>query len=263
MLEGFVIYLILGAFVGVIAGLLGVGGGLIMVPVLIMLFQHYDFSSEIITHLAVGTSLATIMLTSISSVRAHHIHGAVLWPVFNKLTPGIILGTLAGSWLASLISSDALKIFFGIFELTVALQMALELRPNASRRLPAWPGMNLAGGLIGAVSAMVGIGGGTMTVPFLVWCNIRIQQAVATSSACGLPIAIAGSVGFMITGWQNPQLPAGSTGFIFWPAFLGIILTSIVTAPLGARLAHRLPAGTLKKVFAIFLAILGIRMLLG
>lgn len=261
-MEAFGIYLLLGIFVGFIAGLLGVGGGLIIVPVLIMLFQYFNFSTGIITHLAVGTSLATIMLTSISSVRAHHLHGAVQWPLFWQLAPGIIIGTLAGSGLASLLSSASLKVFFGFFELAVALQMALELRPNAARGLPAMTGMGLAGGIIGAVSALVGIGGGTVTVPFLVWCNVSIQKAVATSSACGLPIAIAGTVGFMLTGWQNPQLPETSTGFVYWPAFFGIILTSMMTAPLGARLAHRLPSRSLKKVFAVFLAILGIRMLL-
>ena len=261
-MEGFAVYLLLGAFVGVVAGLLGVGGGLIIVPVLILLFQQYGFSAGIITHLAVGTSLATIMLTSISSVRAHHAHGAVQWPVFLQLTPGIVIGTLAGALLASVISSASLKTFFGFFELAVALQMALELRPSAARSLPRLPGMSLAGSVIGAVSALVGIGGGTLTVPFLVWCNISMQKAVATSSACGLPIAVAGAVGFVLTGWQNPQLPAGSTGFVYWPAFFGIILTSMLTAPLGARLAHRLPSRTLKKVFAVFLAILGLRMLL-
>ena len=261
-MEGMFVYLILGAFVGLVAGLLGVGGGLIIVPVLIMLFQHYGFANEIITHLAVGTSLATIMLTSISSVRAHHQHGAVLWPVFWRLTPGIITGTLVGALLASFISSDALKIFFGLFELFVAAQMAFAIKPHAARTLPGLPGMSLAGNIIGAVSALVGIGGGTLTVPFLVWCNTTMQKAVATSSACGLPIAIAGALGFMLTGWQNPQLPSGSSGFVYWPAFVGIIITSILTAPLGARLAHRLPAATLKKVFAVFLAILGIRMLL-
>lgn len=159
-------------------------------------------------------------------------------------------------------SSAALKNFFGFFELAVATQMGLGLRPNAVRMLPGRAGMSLAGGVIGVFSALVGIGGGSLTVPFLVWCNITAQRAVATSSACGLPIAIAGAIGFMLTGWQNTHLPPGSSGFVYWPAFIGIVVTSILTAPLGARLAHRLPAYTLKKVFAIFLAILGIRMLL-
>jgi len=261
-MDGLLIYLLLGVFVGVIAGLLGVGGGLIIVPVLIMLFQSFSFSADIITHLAVGTSLATIVLTSISSVRAHHLHGAVLWPVFWKLTPGIVVGTLLGALLANAMSSALLKNFFGVFELAVALQMGLSLRPNASRMLPGRLGISLAGSVIGIFSALVGIGGGSLTVPFLVWCNVTAQKAVATSSACGLPIAIAGSIGFMLTGWQNPHLPTGSTGFVYWPAFLGIVLTSMLTAPVGARLAHRLPANTLKRVFAVFLAILGIRMLL-
>ncbi len=261
-MDGLLVYLLLGMFVGVIAGLLGVGGGLIIVPVLILLFQSYGFSSSIITHLAIGTSLATIVLTSLSSVRAHHLHAAILWSVFRKLTPGIVLGTVLGALLANVMSSTLLKHFFGFFELAVALQMGLELRPNAARALPGKMGMSLAGGVIGLLSALVGIGGGSLTVPFLTWCNITAQRAVATSSACGLPIAIAGSVGFMLTGWQNAQLPAGSSGFVYWPAFIGIVLTSILTAPLGAHLAHQLPARSLKRVFAIFLAILGIRMLL-
>ena len=140
--------------------------------------------------------------------------------------------------------------------------MGLELRPNASRMLPGRMGMSLAGSVVGVFSALVGIGGGSLTVPFLVWCNVTAQRAVARSNACGLPIAIAGAVGFMLTGWQNTQLPSASSDFVYWPAFSGIVLTSILTAPLGARLAHRLPAYSLKRVFAIFLAILGIRMLL-
>lgn len=261
-MEGLAIYLMLGAFVGVVAGLLGVGGGLIIVPVLIMLFHQYGFSPLITTHLAVGTSLATIVLTSISSVRAHHQHGAVIWPVFRGLMPGIVAGALLGAALANAMSAALLKNLFGVFELIVAVQMGFGVRPNAARDLPGRLGMSSAGGVIGTVSSVVGIGGGTLTVPYLVWCNVSVQKAVATSSACGLPIAVAGGLGFALTGWQNPHLPPGSSGYIYWPAFLGIVMSSMITAPLGARLAHRLPATTLKRVFAVFLAILGIRMLL-
>lgn len=262
-METYLIYIVLGLFSGVVAGLLGVGGGLIIVPVLVMIFQQQGLEPGIVVHLAIGTSLATIIFTSISSVRAHHSHGAVLWPEFFKLTPGILLGALLGALLADKMSSLVLQRFFAIFELSVATQMWLELRPNAARRLPERMGMAAVGGVIGTVSAIVGIGGGTLTVPFLVWCNVVTQKAVATSSAVGLPIAIAGAIGFMLTGWQESGLPPASTGFVYWPAFLGIVATSVLSAPFGAWLAHKLPAKILKKVFAIFIAILGLRMLLG
>lgn len=262
-MDALIAYLILGLFTGIIAGLLGVGGGLIIVPVLVMLFQLQGFADVVVVHLAVGTSLATIVLTSISSVRAHHKHGAVLWPVFWQLTPGILIGALLGAFIAELMSADFLRIFFALFEFAVALQLGLDIKPNPARVLPGHFIMALVGTGIGSLSAIVGIGGGSLTVPFLVWCNVLMQKAVATSSACGLPIAIAGAAGFMLTGWQNEALPDNSSGFVYWPAFFGIVMTSILTAPLGARLAHRLPARALKKVFAGFIAILGVRMLLG
>ncbi|MDR9437521.1 MAG: sulfite exporter TauE/SafE family protein [Thiohalophilus sp.] len=257
------LYLLLGMFAGVAAGLLGIGGGLIIVPVLVFIFQQQQFSSEVIVHLAVGTSLATIVLTSISSVRSHHQHGAVLWSVFVRMAPAIVLGALLGSVIADWMPTRVLKWVFAIFELTVATQMILAYRPNPNRVLPNWPGLSLAGTLIGAVSAVVGIGGGTMTVPFLVWCNVAMRKAVATAAACGLPIAVAGATGFIINGWNEPGLPAWSSGYVYWPAFIGIVATSVLFAPLGARLAHRLPAAQLKRIFALLLYALGIRMLLG
>lgn len=256
-------YLLLGAFAGTLAGLLGVGGGLVIVPVLILLFQEQGFSSQVLVHLAIGTSLATIVFTSLSSVWAHHRRGAVLWLEFWQLTPGIVIGAFVGAVIARLIPAADLRMVFGIFELTVALQMGLNLRPDALRQLPSSPGMGLAGGVIGTISAVVGIGGGTMTVPFLVWCNVEMRKAVATSAACGLPIAIAGTIGFMATGWSEPRLPAMSSGYLYWPAFAGIVAASVLFAPVGARLAHALPGATLKKVFALFIGVLGIRMLWG
>jgi len=256
------LYLLLGAFVGVLAGLFGVGGGLVIVPVLVFIFKGQGVSAEVIMHLAIGTSLATIVITSISSVRAHHQHGAVLWAAFHRLTPGIVAGTLLGAYIVDHLPNDALRIIFGVFELLVAAQMGLGLKTAPHRQLPGWPGMSLAGIIIGKVSAIIGIGGGTLTVPFLVWCNVGMRQAVATSAACGLPIAIAGTAGFMLTGWNEPQLPAWSSGYIYWPAFAGIALASVLFAPLGATLAHTLPADKLKRYFAIFLAFLGVRMLL-
>lgn len=254
-------YLLLGGIAGVLAGLLGVGGGLVIVPVLAWLFYRSGISPEVVMHLAIGTSLATIVLTSISSVWAHHRRGAVLWSVFRQLTPGILLGAGLGAALADRLPSDSLRLIFGLFELGVALQMGLNLKPSPHRSLPGPWGLSAAGSVIGLVSAVVGIGGGTLTVPFLQWCNVTMRQAVATSSACGLPIAFGGALGFVITGWGTPMLPSLSSGYLYWPAFFGIVAASTLFAPVGARLAHRLPGATLKRFFALLLALLGLRML--
>ncbi len=258
------IYLGLGAFAGTVAGLLGVGGGLIIVPVLAIVFAQQGVSAEHLMHLAVGTSLATIVPTSISSVAAHHRRGAVLWEVFRRLLPGIVVGAIAGALLAKFLNTAVLRTTFGVFELLVAAQLALDVKPAPHRDLPGPPAMAAAGTVIGSVSAVLGIGGGTLTVPFLVWCNTEVRKAVATSSACGLPIAVAGGVGFVLTGWGvTGTLPPLSLGFVYLPALLGISVASVLFAPLGARLAHWLAPQILKRVFAFFLAALGIRMLIG
>ena len=256
-------YLALGAFAGTVAGLLGVGGGLIIVPVLAALFLQQGIEPAIIMHLAVGTSLATIVITSISSVYSHHKHGAVLWKIFWRLMPGIIIGAWLGAWLASMLPTKELKLIFGVFELLVAAQMGFGIKPPASSTLPGGAGLAAAGTGIGTVSAIVGIGGGTLTVPFLTWCQIKIHNAIATSAACGLPIAVAGSIGFMVTGSAQQSLPAYASGFVYWPAFLGIVITSALFAPFGAKLAHRLSTKKLRGVFAVFLVCLGVWMLVG
>jgi len=263
LLYSLFFYMALGAATGVVAGLLGVGGGLIIVPMLAWIFHLQGMPAGVIMHLAIGTSLATIIVTSISSVRAHHRHGAVLWPVFWQLAPGLVIGTLLGSELAGALRNDTLRIIFGIFTLTVAAQIGFGFKPSPHRNLPGTAGMLTAGGLIGLVSAIVGIGGGSMTVPFLTWCNETIHKAVATSAACGLPIALAGAVGYVFTGWGQPDLPPWSCGYVYGPALLGISLISMLSAPLGVKLAHSLPTTTLRKVFAGFLGIIGIKMLIG
>ena len=243
------------------AGLLGVGGGLIIVPALVYLFHAQGLPAATIVHLAIGTSLSTIVLTSITSLYAHHRHGAVRWEIFWRLTPGIVAGALLGSSIADALSGQVLRQVFGVFELMVAAQMLFGRNPAAHRTLPGIPGMSLAGSIIGSVSALVGIGGGTLTVPFLAWCNVNLRNAVATSAACGLPIAIAGAAGFIAAGWNTTDIPH-ATGYVYWPAFAGIVLTSMLFAPLGARLTHTLPVPVLRKVFALFLVALGVRMLL-
>jgi uncharacterized protein len=257
------IYLTLGAAAGLLAGLFGVGGGLIIVPVLAWTFAAQQIDPGVIMHLAIGTSLASIWLTSIMSIRAHHKRGAVNWALVKQLVAGIVLGALAGALIADQLPTHSLKRIFGVFELLVAAQMLFVSRYQAHFELPGKAGMTAAGGVIGGVSAIIGIGGGTLTVPFLVWCRVPMLNAVATSAACGLPIAVAGALGFMLTGWNAANLPAWSTGYLYWPAWLGIVVASSLTAGLGARLAHRLPAGRLRQGFAVLLAGMGVRMLVG
>lgn len=256
--------LLLGMIAGLLAGLLGVGGGLIIVPVLAwLLHTHADIPVHSLMQIAIGTSLATIVITSTSSILAHQRRGAVLWPVVWQLTPGIIIGTWLGAMIADALPSDTLKIIFAIFVLLVSAQLGFGAQPAPHQQLPKWLGMSFTGILIGKVSALVGIGGGSMTVPFLVWCNVSIRNAIATSAACGFPIAVSGTISFILTGWDVKDLPAYSSGYIYWPAFLAIVPTTLLFAPLGAKLAHTLPVAMLKKFFAVFLAVVGIKMLVG
>jgi len=257
------LYLAVGAFAGVLAGLLGVGGGVVIVPVLEFSFSWLALPGEHLMQLAVGTSLATIVTTSLSSIRAHHRRRAVLWPVVLRMTPGILLGAVLGVLLADRISSDELRAVFGLFLLLVAAHTLFGRPPKAHSELPGGGGLLAAGGLIGGFSALVGIGGGALTVPFLAWCNTQMKNAVATSAACGLPIALAGSLGFVLAGLDETDLPAWSTGYLYWPGFLGIAAASALFAPLGAKLAHSLPTATLKRVFAALLLLVGARMLIG
>lgn len=260
-MEFLPIYLLAGAAAGVLAGLLGVGGGIVIVPALVFAFHAQGFPEALLVHMAVGTSLATIVLTSISSVRAHHRRGAVLWPLFWRLTPSIVVGSLLGAVIADWLPADVLRSVFAVFVLVIAAQMGFGAKPSPHRDLPGRVGMGMAGTVIGSISAIVGIGGGSLTVPFLVWCNVAMRNAVAVSAACGLPIAVAGSLGFLATGLNEVGLPAWSSGYLYWPAGAGIAVTSVLFAPLGAHLAHRIPADRLKRFFAIFLALVGLRLL--
>ncbi len=256
------IYLALGALAGVLAGLFGIGGGLVIVPVLIFGFARQGVSGDVAAHLAVGTSLATIIFTSLSSIRSHHQHRAVRWELFRPMALGIVIGAMLGAWTASLLPGDVLELVIGVFVILVGLKMLLDVRPKPGRDVPARPGLVAAGGGVGWASAIFGIGGGTLTVPFLSWCNVRMQQAVGTSAACGLPIAVAGALTNVATGWQSPELPSYSLGFIYLPALLGIVPTSVLFARLGAALAHRLDAALLKRIFALILLVIGVRFLL-
>jgi uncharacterized protein len=263
LLQEIAVYLVLGSLAGLTAGLFGVGGGLVIVPTLLWVFQGNGFDRSIIMHLAVGTSLATIILTSISSIYAHNKRKAVQWRLVFILTPGIILGAWLGASAADMLSTVWLQRVFAIFTFLVALHLVLELDLESRRGLPGPAGMTLAGSVIGMVSSIVGIGGGSMTVPYLHWNGVTIRNAVATSSACGLPIALAGTLGFMVMGLGEAGLPAGSGGYVYWGALPWIVVTSIVFAPVGAGLAHSLPTRTLKRLFALLLFVVGIRLLQG
>lgn len=262
-MEAWLAYLALGAVAGVMAGLLGVGGGLLIVPVLVWLFIRQGVEPSVITHLAIGTSLATIVPTAISSARTHHHHGAVRWDLVRRLAPGVMLGALAGATLAEYLSSDALRRVFGTFEIALALYMLMNVRPAPHRPLPGTAGLAGGGGVIGLVSALLGIGGGSLSVPYLVWFNVAVRHAIGTAAAVGLPIAVAGAAGFMIHGWQAHGLPTWSAGYIHGPSLLGVALASYLTAPVGARLTHRLPVPLVRRLFALLLLVLGVKMLAG
>ena len=195
------ILLSMGALAGTLAGLLGIGGGVIIVPVLALVFQHQGVAIDVLMHVSIGTSLATIVVTSLSSIRAHHQRGAIDWALFRRITPGIIVGGFLGSVLADAIPGAELRVLFAIFMFLVATQMMIAGTPAPHRKLPQTPGILAVGVVIGSIAALMGVGGGAMSVPFMAWCNVHIRQAVATSAAIGFPIALAGAAGFMITGW--------------------------------------------------------------
>jgi len=255
------VFALLGSFAGVIAGLFGIGGGLIVVPILAALFASQGFATQHLMQLAVGTSLATLVFTSLSSMWAHHRRAAVNWSVMRQLSSGIVLGSWLGAVLAVWLGGLLLVGLFGIFELAVAVQMAFGRPPAPHRATPGRLRNLVVGVPIGAVSALLGIGGGTLTVPYLIWHRIDVRQAVGTSAACGLPIALVGALGFVVLGWSQADLPAGTSGYLYWPAVIAISVTSVLGAPMGAWLAHRLQRQRLKSIFAGFVAVLGVFMI--
>lgn len=251
-----------GAVAGMFAGLLGIGGGIIIVPVLAMVFTSQGVSVDVFMHVAIGTSLATIVVTSLSSIRAHHKHQAIDWPVVRVIAGGVFVGGLLGAIIAKLIPGEDLKLIFSIFMLLIAAQMYFGNVSKPHRTLPAKPGMIVAGTSIGMIASLMGVGGGSLSVPFLTWCNMNIRKAVATSAAIGFPIAVAGTIGFIFTGWSVADRPVMSLGYVNLPAFFSIVVASVLSAPLGAWIAHRISPVILKRIFAAFLVILGVRMLM-
>jgi len=264
-------YLIAGAFAGLLAGLFGIGGGMIIVPALIYIFKAQGVPDAALTHIGIGTSLATIIVTSISSLRAHNSRGGVNWNVWKRMAPGLVIGSLLGAAIASIIHGNSLQAIIGVGAFLVGLKMLFmknkALEENDFSKLPSPIGQTGLGGFIGIVSAIFGIGGGTLTVPILSYCGLKIKNAVGTSAACGLPIASAGAIGFFIFGqFIDPNvkeaLPNGIYGFVHIYAFVCVSLASFFTARIGAKLAHKLPAATLKKAFAVLLLVVGVKLIL-
>lgn len=260
--ESLIACLVVGAAAGVLAGLLGVGGGLIIVPALVVALGATQFPPEHLMHAAVSTSLATIIFTSLSSAAAHRRRGAILWREAAWMTPGIVAGAAAGAAAAAYLDTGTLRAVFGVFECLVAAQMLRAAEPQVQFAVPQPAALVAAGTVIGGLSTILGIGGGVLTVPFLNRVGADMRRAVATSSVCGVPIAIAGTTAMIVAGAGTPDLPAGATGFVYWPAALPIALTSVLLAPLGARLTHALPVVLLRRLFAGVLIVIGVRMLL-
>lgn len=257
----FISYLLIGIIAGTLSGMLGIGGGVIVIPLLVVIYKLQNFAPNAIMHLAAGTSLAVMILNASSSIYAHTRHKIEIWPTYKKLALGIIIGTIIGALLSHNLSSTVLEIIFGIFMLLVSIQMLFGKKPKASRKLPGPLLTNSIAFAIGGKSGLLGIGGGAITIPFLHYCNVPIRNIVGISAACSLTIAIIGSISFALTGMHTPNLPPWSIGYIYLPAVLGIALTGPLFARFGAKISHKLPKETLKKILAIVLLLMAIKML--
>ncbi len=262
-MEWWLGYAGVGAAVGFFAGLLGIGGGAIMVPLLVMLFEAQGLPKAYILHLAVGSGMASILFTSVSSVRAHAARGVVRWDLAAALTPGILIGGLLGSAVTALISTQLFAALFTAVVFAAATNILIDRRPKPTRQLPGALGSVLVGMVIGFVCSLAAMGGAFLTIPYALYCNVTMLQAIGTAAIVGFPIALAGSLGFVVTGWGLSGLPPYSFGYVYLPAVLGLTLVSVLTAPLGAAAAHRLPTRRLKQIFALLLYALAAKMLVG
>ncbi|UOO81210.1 sulfite exporter TauE/SafE family protein [Uruburuella testudinis] len=263
-LEVILIMLLVGSFAGFVAGLLGIGGGMVVVPVVLWVLQMQGLGAiDHAQHLAVGTSFAIMVFTTFSSVMAQHRKGGVDWAVVRRMAPGMIAGVMVGSVLAKYISNAALQIFFVVFVLLVAFKTLADAKPKPSRSLPGAAGLTAVGSLFGIASSWVGIGGGSLSVPFMLYCNVPVRTAVGTSAGLAWPIAVAGAVGYLYSGWNVAGLPEGTWGFWYLPAVAVLSVATMLFAPLGVKAAHKLPPEKLKLAFGILLLVIAARMLWG
>ena len=258
----FSICLVLGAVIGFMAGLLGIGGGLIAVPALLHILPSVGIPAEHLPHVAIATSLAAIILTSLSSARAHNKRENIPWELFRSMLPGFVLGAICSGFISELIEASFLQQIFAVFVILMAIQMAFPFRPNSNRSMPSTVSLFFAAVIIAIIAGLMGIGGGVLLIPFLTWCGLQMRYAIGFSSATGLLIALFGSIGYTLAGWNVATLPEGTIGFIYLPALVGIATTSILIAPLGAKAATNWPTAKLKKIFAVFLAFVGLKLVL-
>lgn len=256
------IFLTLGAFVGYMAGLFGLGGGGFLVPAFVAIFSLHGISEEKIMHMALGTSMMSIVITSFASFKAHNKKGAVNWNIFRKMVPGVVLGTFAATFVAVNIKSYYLALFFTIVMIVLSIRMIFDMEPKKGTAIPNPSNLFSAGSLLGAISAIMSVGGGAFTVPYLTSHNIDIKKAIGTSAAIGFPISIIGTLGYIINGWNESTISNFQIGYVYLPAVLLVSLTSTITAPLGVKTAHKLPTAILKKFFAFLLIGLSIKMLI-
>lgn len=254
-------FALIGLAAGYLAGFLGIGGGFVIVPALTLVFLRDSGTAPFAIHMAVATSLCTMLVTSLSSIIAHQRRGAIRWALVRGLAAGLVFGAVLGAVIADALEAAVLTRVFGGFAVLAGLQLVLGRQPEGEKPLPGQPALTLVGGVIGAISSLVGIGGGALTGPWQLWHGIRAQNAVATSAACGYPIAIGGTLAFVLLG-QGGGLPDAAFGYIHLPAFAGIALVSALSAPLGAATVHRLPARLVRRLFGAFLVFVGLRMLL-
>jgi uncharacterized membrane protein YfcA len=262
LLSDIAMLLLCGSISGFLAGLLGIGGGMILVPFMIVLFNHLGFSQSVIVHMAIATGMATILFTTSSAIWAHHKHNSIDWKLVAALSPGLVFGGLiGGSELFEVLKTSWLSLFFAIFIIYSSVQMLINKKPKPGRDLPGSLGLFSFGALAGTLASLVGAGGAIVTIPFMLWCNVKPHVAMASSSGLGFPIAAAATIGYMYGSWGDPNLPAGSLGFVYLPAVACIVVVSVFTAPFGAKLARKLNVTQLKRVFGVMLFFLAAFML--
>jgi uncharacterized membrane protein YfcA len=260
------LYLAIGAVAGFMAGLLGVGGGMLLVPILLFVFgakpPEAVFPPEHLMHMALATAMATIPFTSLASVGAHHLRGGVDWKIVKGMLPGLLLGAVAAALVAGKVPGRPLAIFFAAFIFYAATTMFLDLKPRGTRQLPGPAGLAVVGSIASFLAAFLAAGAAFMTIPFMTWCNVPLKRAVGTAAAIGFPLAVAASVGYVLAGLQAGPLPAWSLGFIYVPALALIAVPSVLLAPVGARVSQRMPVKQLRIVFALLLYFIAIRMVI-
>ena len=260
-MQWWLAYLAIGAAAGFIAGLLGIGGGAVIVPLLVFVFTAQDLPAQHVLHMALATTMAALIFTSLSSARAHHLRGAVDWPMARLMVPGMLVGAFVAALIAGMIPTRELAVIFTVLMFTAATQIILDLRPRTTRAVPGPAGVFAAASLIGALSSLLAVGGAFLSIPFLAWCKVPLRRAIGTAAANGVPIAAAGTAGYILQGWRVQGLPAASLGYVYLPALVLVAVVSALVAPAGARLAHRLPVRQLRVLLALVLYAVAVRLL--